>query len=169
ELLTRLSRSARPDDALVAFDRFLAGLPAGVQLFSLFQSNPDLIDLLLDVVVTAPALGEYLSRNSSVLDAVIGGAFFEHWPGRDALTEDLVARIAQEADYELSLDAARRWKKEWHFRVGVHHLRGLIDGETAGAQYADLADAVIRALSPLVVREFETKHGPQPGRGAAIL
>ncbi|QEW21197.1 Glutamate-ammonia-ligase adenylyltransferase [Marinibacterium anthonyi] len=169
ELLARLSRSARPDDALVAFDRFLAGLPAGVQIFSLFQSNPDLIDLLVDVIVTAPALGEYLSRNSSVLDAVIGGAFFAPWPGAAALTDDLAALIAHEDDYELKLDAARRWKKEWHFRVGVHHLRGLIDGETAGAQYADLADAVIRTVSPEVVREFARKHGAPPGRGAAIL
>lgn len=169
ELLARLSRSARPDEALVAFDRFLAGLPAGVQLFSMFQSNPELIDLLVDVIVTAPALGEYLSRNSAVLDAVIGGAFFAPWPGEEALTEDLAARIAHEDDYELKLDAARRWKKEWHFRVGVHHLRGLIDGETAGQQYADLADAVIRTISPEVVREFARKHGAPPGRGAALL
>ncbi|MEM8732558.1 MAG: glutamine-synthetase adenylyltransferase, partial [Pseudomonadota bacterium] len=48
EVLARLDRAARPDDALVAFDRFLAGLPTGVQLFSMFQSNPELIDLLLD-------------------------------------------------------------------------------------------------------------------------
>jgi [glutamine synthetase] adenylyltransferase / [glutamine synthetase]-adenylyl-L-tyrosine phosphorylase len=33
--------------------------------------------------------------------------------------------------------------KEWHFRIGVHHLRGLIDGFEAGKRYADLAEAVV--------------------------
>ena len=169
ELLTRLSRAVRPDEALLAFDRFLSGLPAGVQIFALFEANPDLIDLLVDVIGSAPALGDYLSRNSAVLDAVIGGDFFADWPGAEALTADLTARMAHEADYELRLDMARRWKKEWHFRIGVHHLRGLIDADDAGAHYADLADAVIRAVWPEVVAEFARKHGEMPGRGAAIL
>ncbi|OWU78076.1 glutamate-ammonia-ligase adenylyltransferase [Marinibacterium profundimaris] len=169
QLLERLSRAVRPDEALLAFDRFLAGLPAGVQLFSLFQSNTELIDLLIDVIGTAPALGDYLSRNAGVLDAVIGGAFFAPWPGAEALAAEIAGHIADEDDYELKLDAARRWKKEWHFRVGVHHLRGLIDAETAGQHYADLADAVIRAVGPAVVAEFARKHGAPPGRGAAIL
>ena len=44
--------------------------------------------------------------------------------------------------------------KEWHFRIGVHHLRGLIDGFEAGKQYADLAEAVVAALWPVVVRRI---------------
>ena len=55
----------------------------------------------------------------------------------------MTARLAREEDYERALDAARRWHKEWHFRIGVHHLRGLIDADQAGQQYADLAGAVI--------------------------
>ncbi len=169
ELLARLSRTARPDEALVALDGFLAGLPAGVQLFSLFEANPQLIDLLIDIVGTSPVLAGFLSRNSSVFDAVIGGDFFADWPGGFALQQELAALLDSEADYESQLDAARRWTKEWHFRIGVHHLRGLIDATAAGAQYADLADAVIRALMPVVVDQFAAKHGGASGRGAAVL
>ncbi|MFA3917923.1 bifunctional [glutamine synthetase] adenylyltransferase/[glutamine synthetase]-adenylyl-L-tyrosine phosphorylase [Ruegeria hyattellae] len=169
ELLSRLARTTKPEEALVALDGFLAGLPAGVQLFSLFDANPHLIDLLIDIVGTAPELAGYLSRNSAVFDAVIGGSFFDAWPGRAALQADLSAQLAGEGDYERQLDLARRWKKEWHFRVGVHHLRGLIDGATAGAQYADLADAVILSVLPVVMENFAIKHGPAPGRGVAVL
>jgi glutamate-ammonia-ligase adenylyltransferase len=35
----RLSRAANGDEALRQFDGFLKGLPAGVQLFSLFEAN----------------------------------------------------------------------------------------------------------------------------------
>ena len=169
EILGRLSRVANPDEALLAFDGFLRGLPAGVQVFSLFEANPQLIDLLVDIVGTAPALAQYLSRNADVFDAVIAGDFFADWPGRAALEADLAARLAAQADYERALDAARRWHKEWHFRVGVHHLRGLVAAETAAAQYADLAAATIAALWPLVVDQFAARHGAPPGRGAAVL
>ena len=168
-LLGRLNRAANPDEALVALDGFLAGLPAGVQIFSLFEANPSLVDLIIDVAGTAPALAKYLSRNAGVLDAVLGGAFFAEWPGSEVLQAELTALLAEVPDYEHRLDAARRWMKEAHFRIGVHHLRGLIDGFVAGAEYAGLARAVIGAVWPVVLADFETRHGAAPGRGAVVV
>jgi len=169
EILKRLAKTAQPQDALVAFDGFLAGLPAGVQVFALFEANPQLIDLLIDIVGVSPELARYLSRNAAVFDAVIGGDFFADWPGRDALQETLSDLLAREGDYENKLNSARRWGKEWHFRIGVHLLRGLIGAEEAGRQYADLADALLAALAPEVQNEFARKHGPCPGRGAVVV
>jgi [glutamine synthetase] adenylyltransferase / [glutamine synthetase]-adenylyl-L-tyrosine phosphorylase len=168
-LLDRLAHSAKPDEGLLAFDGFLAGLPAGVQLFSLLRANPQLGDLLVDIVATSPALASHLSQNAGVFDAVIGGDFFSDWPGQDKLTEMLHAHLAQEDDYELRLDGTRRWAREWHFRIGVHLLRGLIDAATASVQYAELARAVLQALWPVVVDQFASRHGTPPGRGAVIL
>ncbi len=169
EILSRLARAVDPAEALRAFDGFLAGLPAGVQLFSLFEANPHLIDLLVDIVGTSPALAAYLSRNSGVFDAVIAGEFFSPWPGREALERDLARRLASEQDYERKLDMARRWRKEWHFRIGVHHLRGLIGADEAGREYADLAGAVVEAIWPEVIAQFADKHGAPPGRGAIVV
>lgn len=169
DILSRLAATAHPNEALLAFDGFLSGLPAGVQVFSLFEANPQLIDLLVDIVGTALALAGYLSQNASVFDAVIAGDFFAPWPGREALEAQLKERLTTEEDYERKLDAARRWRKEWHFRIGVHHLRGLIGSDDAGAQYADLAGAVIGGVWPEVVAHFAAKHGAPPGRGAVVL
>jgi [glutamine synthetase] adenylyltransferase / [glutamine synthetase]-adenylyl-L-tyrosine phosphorylase len=127
-MLRELARAANPDEALTALDGFLAGLPAGVQVFSLFEANPVLIELIVDIAGTAPGLARYLSRNAGVLDGVIGGSFWGDWPGLAALRLDLSGRLALAPDYEARLDAARRWAKEWHFRIGVHHLRGLTTG-----------------------------------------
>ena len=168
-ILSRLKTAARPDEALAQFDGFLRGLPAGVQLFSLFEANPHLTQLVVDICATAPALAGYLSRNASVFDAVIGGGFFAGWPGPAALRDEMAQAMAAAADYEAKLDAVRRQSKEWHFRVGVHHLRGLIDAGEAGQEYADLADAVLSALWPVVVDHFAEKHGAPPGRGAVVL
>ena len=168
-LMDRLAATARPAEALVHFDGFLAGLPSGVQLFSLFEANPQLLDLVVDIVDTAPGLGQHLARNASVFDAVIGGGFFSEWPGAQGLTTALEQELATLEDYEARLDRVRVWAREWHFRVGVHHLRGIIDADVAGQQYADLATSAVRALWPCVVENFAEKHGALPGRGAVVI
>ncbi|MEO9822687.1 MAG: bifunctional [glutamine synthetase] adenylyltransferase/[glutamine synthetase]-adenylyl-L-tyrosine phosphorylase [Paracoccaceae bacterium] len=168
-LIAGLQAAARPEEALAAFDGFLAGLPAGVQIFALFEANPQLVDLLLDVLTVAPPLAEHLSRNASVLDAVIGGDFFADWPAPVELQSNLATALHALDDYEEKLNTARRWAKEWHFRAGVHHLRGITTAEEAGEQYSDIADASLRALWPHVTAQFSKRHGPPPGRGAAIV
>ena len=169
EILNRLQVSAKPQEAVLAFDGFLAGLPAGVQLFALFEAHPKLIDLLVDIVATSPALAQYLAQNAQVFDAVIAGAFWDKWPGPENLIDELRIIFDACADYEQKLDATRRWGKEWHFRIGVHLLRGMISAGEAGVQYADLAGTIIAGLFPEVISEFSLKHGDPPGRGAVVL
>ncbi|ABD55363.1 putative nucleotidyltransferase substrate binding domain-containing protein [Jannaschia sp. CCS1] len=168
DLLNRFTQSARPDEALANFDGFLRGLPAGVQIFSLFDANPSLVDLLVDICATAPGLATYLSRHSRVLDAVLDGQFFADWPGAAALTQDLITTL-KPLDYEAQLDTARRWQKDWHFRVGVHMLRGLIDARGAAQQYSDIGQAVVAALWPCVCADIAHRHGVAPGRGGVVL
>ncbi len=169
-LEARLTEAARPEQALAAFEAFLAGLPAGVQILSLFEANPHVIDLVLDVVTISPDLATYLARNASVLDSVIDGGFFAPWPDRDALLHGLQTHLLTFGhDYETQLDAARAWQKDLHFRIGVHLVRGLVDPSQAGRQYAELARTVLKGVWPLVVKDFARRHGPEPGRGAIIL
>ena len=174
DLLTRIQATASPGDALTHFDSFLAGLPAGVQILSLFQANPQLLDLLVDICGTSPWLARYLSRHSEVLDAVLGGGFFAPWPKVPGLADQLGRQLdrtmtAHDGGYERALDLVRRWVHEWQFRIGVHHLRGLIGSDEAGQQYADVADATLSVLFPLVAQEFARRHGPPPGRGAVLV
>ncbi|MBM9594147.1 [protein-PII] uridylyltransferase family protein [Roseitranquillus sediminis] len=168
-LFDRVSKTADPDRTLKHLTAFVSGLPAGVQIFSLFEANPQLLDLMTDIAASAPGLAHYLGRNAEVLDAVIGGDFFADWPGADELEAQLSQRLEAAADYEGRLDTMRVWSKEWHFRIGVHLLRGLIGPEEAGHQYAELADAVLRAVLPVAIEHFAQSHGPPPGRGLALL
>ena len=169
-LLEGFQRAAHPDEAMVQFDGFLGGLPAGVQVLSLFEANPHLIDLIVDICSTSPALARYLSAHSGVLDAVIGGDFFADWPGLAALSDALAATLDDPAlDFEGRLDAARRWQKDLHFRIGVHHLRGLIGPQEAAGEYADLAQAVVRGVWAATCAEFARKYGRITGSRAVVV
>ena len=70
ELLTELvptilgsfSVTSNPDLALRRFNEFLEGLPAGVQLFSLFGAHPGLFDLLAEILGAAPRLSKLVKQ-----------------------------------------------------------------------------------------------------------
>ncbi len=169
EILRRLAEAGDPDDAALQFDRFLSGLPAGVQLFSLFEANPPLLDLIAEICAAAPRLAVYLGRNSGVLDAVLDADFFEPLPDRAALSGDLAAALSGAADYEAVLDLVRVWAKDFRFRLGVQVLRGVADEAEAGRGFSDIAEACLDALLPAATAEFARRHGPPPGAGAAVI
>ncbi|OUS08658.1 hypothetical protein A9Q96_04290 [Rhodobacterales bacterium 52_120_T64] len=169
EIFSRLADSANPEEALIQFDAFLSGLPAGVQLFSLFEANPSLLDLLVDICVTAPELARYLGRNSKVFDAVVGSDFFASLPDFECLNIELMAEIAIATDYEDTLDITRRWVKEKQFRIGVHLLRRISTSAEAAIAYSDVAEACLVNLFPAVCKNFARRYGPPPGKGAAVI
>ncbi len=169
QLLARLAEAADPDEALRTLDTFLTGLPSGVQLFSLFEAHPKLLDLLVDICATTPELARYLGRNAGVLDAVISSDFYRPFPPMSDLLADLARRLAEAPDYETALNTSRVWMKERHFRIGVHLLRGIAPADEAAVAYSAVAEAALRALYPVVIEEFAKKHGPPPGAGAAVV
>ncbi|MEM7644721.1 MAG: glutamine-synthetase adenylyltransferase [Pseudomonadota bacterium] len=155
DLLRELAGAARPSEALLAFDAFLRGLPAGVQVLSLFEANPKLVALLADICATAPDLARYLSQNAGVLDAVLDGSFFAPLP-RCPSAPDLPD------DFEDALETLRRWHRDWHFRIGVHLLRDLEPPELIGRAYADLADATLQAAWDVSLAETARRYGRVP-------
>ena len=151
-ILDACARAADPDRALAEIDRFLAGLPSGVQILSLFEANPNLLDLLTGIVAAAPMLAAYLGRNPQVLDGLLARDFFEPLPQADALEEEITA-LLPDGDVEGTLDGVRRWARERHFRVGAQLIEGVATPREAGRSWAALADACLRALVPLATAQ----------------
>ncbi|HSR70948.1 MAG TPA: bifunctional [glutamine synthetase] adenylyltransferase/[glutamine synthetase]-adenylyl-L-tyrosine phosphorylase, partial [Kiloniellales bacterium] len=168
-LLEALGKTRQPDLALVKFDEFLSGLPAGVQLFSLLHANPSLLDLLAEIMGGAPALADRLSRNPALLDAVLTQGFFDHIPEREELEAELAATLEQARDFQDVLDLSRRWANDRRFQVGVHMLRGTSDLEETGRALSDIADTVLGGLYGPVLEEFSRNHGRVPGGGLAVV
>ncbi|MEC9368123.1 MAG: bifunctional [glutamine synthetase] adenylyltransferase/[glutamine synthetase]-adenylyl-L-tyrosine phosphorylase, partial [Pseudomonadota bacterium] len=168
-LLEALAATSDPDAALLAFDRFLSELPAGVQLFSLLRANPSLLRLIADIMGTAPRLARVLSRRARVLDAVLDPGFFGDLPDDNVLKELIESDLVPVADYQDFLDRARVLGTEQAFLIGVRILSGTISAEQAGGAYARLAGHLIAALHPRVLKEMGRSHGEMPGGQAVVL
>ncbi|MEK7246365.1 MAG: glutamine-synthetase adenylyltransferase, partial [Pseudomonadota bacterium] len=158
-LLGALAATPDADAAFLRFDAFLGRLPAGIQIFSLFYSNPHLLELLAEIMGGAPRLAEHLSGRPAVLDAMVTPDFLDAPPDKDRLAAELDRQLAQARDFEETLDASRRFAHERQFQVGVQILRGLIAPKAAASALSDIAETVISGLLPRIEADFAAGHG----------
>ena len=167
-LLHHFARSANPDAALMAFDRFLAGMKSG-RLISLLRQNPDLIALIAQVLGTAPRLADILAQLPEVMDAVVDPGFFGALPEDAELAAGLDRSLQQASTYEDFLDRIRIFAQEQMFLIGTRILSGTVSAEQAGEAFARLADLLIRSLCRAIEENFVKLHGRIQGQEVAVL
>jgi len=168
-LLDAIAKTSQPDYALATFDRFLKSLPAGIQLFSLLSSNPNLLRLIAEIMGAAPSLARVLSRRPHVLDAVLDPGFFGDLPSDDELRTIIEQEFSHCQDYQDTLDRSRVVGQEQAFLTGVRLLSGVLDETQAARGYTRLAESIIGQLQAQVEQEMVEKHGHFEGAGVSVL
>jgi len=158
-----------PDAALMRFNDFLSGLPAGVQLFSLFHTNPYLLTLLAEIMGSTPRLAETLRNHPILFDAVLTADFMEAPPGPEVLSQEFDIALDQARDFQDVLDILCRQVNDRMFQIGVQVMRERITPEAAGPPLSDVADTAIAKLYPAVLAEFAARHGSFQGGDMAVV
>ncbi|MEX6505600.1 bifunctional [glutamine synthetase] adenylyltransferase/[glutamine synthetase]-adenylyl-L-tyrosine phosphorylase [Jiella sp. M17.18] len=169
QLLAAFGQARDPDGALAAFDRFLSGLPAGVQFFALIASNPKILELLALIITSAPALRETIAARPHVFDAMLDPAFLGELPDRALLAERLAAFLADAEDYEDVLARLRIFASEQRFLVGARMLTGVVAADEAGPAFTNVADVVLEAAFAAVHAAFAERHGHVAGERMVLL
>ena len=168
-LLERIGETGDPGATLMRWDRFIGGLPAGVQLFSLLAANTELIDLLTELLSAAPIIADQLTSRPEQLDALLLPGFLSALPAAPELADDLSAALSVSRHYEESLSIFRRWMNDQRLRAAVHLLRDPAANATTARFLSDAVETALAALLPLVADEFAIRHGRVEGAGLAIL
>ncbi|MEJ0012364.1 MAG: bifunctional [glutamine synthetase] adenylyltransferase/[glutamine synthetase]-adenylyl-L-tyrosine phosphorylase [Bauldia sp.] len=168
-LIETLGGNENGDAAFAAFDRFLARVPTGVQLFALLQSNKGLLGLLAMILGAAPRLAETIAQRPHVLDALIEPAFFGNLPDRKTLERRLAGTLAEAESFEDVLNRARIFGQEQTFLIGVRVLAGTVSVRSAGYAYSDLAEVLLTSLLAAVQDEFASAHGRMKGGAVALV
>ncbi|MBO6719172.1 MAG: bifunctional [glutamine synthetase] adenylyltransferase/[glutamine synthetase]-adenylyl-L-tyrosine phosphorylase [Rhizobiaceae bacterium] len=168
-LLQAFGGTRRADEALLRFDEFLSGLPAGIQLFSLLQSNPGLLKLTATIMGAAPRLAAIITRRPHVFDGLLDPALLSELPSKAYLAERLQSFLQGATLYEEVLDRLRMFAAEQKFLIGMRLLTGSIDAARAGKAFSDLADLTIGSALDAVIEEFAERHGKVPGGRIVVL
>jgi [glutamine synthetase] adenylyltransferase / [glutamine synthetase]-adenylyl-L-tyrosine phosphorylase len=162
-VLAALGRQPQPDVAFGRFDAFLSRLPAGVQILSLFQRNPSLLDGVAAVLGAAPSLADYLASHPGALDGLLV-------PEEEATPARMLrARLADARTLEEVIAIIRRSVREAEFGVAVATLEGTLDADAAGVRRAALADAALEALLRPVLADFAIRFGRVRGGAMAVV
>lgn len=169
ELLRVFGATKRADEALLRFDAFLSGLPAGIQLFSLIGNNPGLMSLMVTIMASAPRLADIISRKPHVFDGMLDPGLMAELPTRGYLAERLENFLEGARAYEEILDRLRIVALEQKFLIGVRLLTGSISPERAARSFSHLADLIIGAALEAVSEGMEEAHGRIPGGRVAVL
>ncbi len=169
KLLEALSRSGDADGTFLNFDSFLKGLPAGVQVLALLKSNPALLDLIAQILGTAPRLAEGLSRQPRILEAVLDPGFFGALPSRQVMAQALEQVLSPELALDDAMDRLRVFNREQKFRVGVRVLSETLTAEEAGSGFTNVADCAVAALLAAVEQDMLRQYGRIASGRLAIL
>jgi len=162
-LLAALGRQPHPDAAFARFDAFIARQPAGVQLLSLFQRNPSLLDRIAAVLGAAPSLADYLAQHPAALEGLLS-------PQEDDPPARLLrSRLRDARLLEDVIGIIRRTVKEVDFSLSVATMEGRLDADAAGERRSALADAALAALLPPVLADFSRRFGTVRGGAMAVV
>jgi len=162
-VLAALARQPQPDSVFNRFDAFLARQPAGVQLLSLFQRNPDLLNRIAAVLGAAPSLADHLARHPAALDGLLS-------PDEKLdIARLLRVRLQDARLLEETIEIIRRTVREEDFTVSVATMEGRLDTDAAGIRRAAIADAALNALLPPVLADFTSRFGRVRGGSMAVV
>ena len=168
ELLRVFGESKRADEALLRFDNFISGLPAGIQLFSLLGNNPALLSLIVTIMSSAPRLADIIAARPHVFDGMLDPGLLSEVPTRDYIAGRLDLFLSGTRHYEEILDRLRIFAAEQRFLIGIRLLTGAITGKVAARIFTHLADLIVKAALDAVLAEIETAHGRFPGGRVAV-
>jgi glutamate-ammonia-ligase adenylyltransferase len=164
-LVDMMAGTGEPDAAFTRFAAFYESLPMGVQPLSLMVNEPGLAADLIGVITLAPRMAADLARRPDLLDIMLDRRFATPLAADapDGFRLRLETEIDPEDGFEAALNTARRAVREERFRIGAQVLRGAADAQTAGAAFADVADAVVEAMAKAAEAETVRRFGPPPG------
>ncbi|MFK7902316.1 MAG: bifunctional [glutamine synthetase] adenylyltransferase/[glutamine synthetase]-adenylyl-L-tyrosine phosphorylase, partial [Nitratireductor sp.] len=168
-LIEAFSEAAQPDKAFFAFEDFLKGLPAGVQLFSILKSNPNLLRLLTTILGSSPRLAQIIVRRPHIFDGLIDPFFSAKIPSKESLAKKLQTDLEQCTVYEDKLEQLRIFANEQKFLISVRLINRTINANQAGRAFSKLAQVLLTSAIDLVRIEFEQIHGKIKGAKFATL
>ena len=153
-LLEALGHTGDPDLALSTFDNFLSEVPTALQLFAMLRANPNLLQLIAQIMGSAPRLARVLTRRRRIMDAILDRGHLGEKPTDENLRRHIRQEIMGAGGYEDQLNRARIVGQEQMFLIGVRLLSGQLSPQQAGEAYSLVAEAIIECLLDAVQAQY---------------
>jgi glutamate-ammonia-ligase adenylyltransferase len=117
--------------------------------FALLDEFPAALQRLADISAASPWASDFLARFPALLDELVHLQDVRTHVGASGIADEIQRSMAaREGDVEAQMDALRRLRQRFQFRLALLDIEGLISVQELGDRLADLADACLEtALS----------------------
>lgn len=112
--------------------------------FALLDEFPAALQRLADIGAASPWAAEFLARYPALLDELVQLQDLRGQVGAEGIRQEIASTVATRAgDIEAQMDALRRLRQRFQFRLALLDIEGLINVQELGDRLAELADACI--------------------------
>ncbi|MGH7254176.1 MAG: bifunctional [glutamate--ammonia ligase]-adenylyl-L-tyrosine phosphorylase/[glutamate--ammonia-ligase] adenylyltransferase, partial [Nitrospirales bacterium] len=158
DLLAAIGETADPDQALNAWERFLASVNR-IQLFDYLRRAPRILHLLCTIFGNSAWMAETLVRDPLLVYWLAEEQVVSRRPTRRALDQALAHLLGNVTRLELKLDTLRRFRRRETLRIGVRDLLRLSEVPDTTATLSDLAEVLIQAALRVAEEELLARYG----------
>ncbi len=158
-LLTTISRTADPDQALNEWERYVNSGIHRLQLFHYLAAAPHLVEVLGLVFGNSPAMAQTLIRDPMLVYWIEDDRVLFRRQARKTLIETLQGMLAGVKRFDVKCEALRRFKRREMLRIGIRDLLGLASPRETYTALSDLAAIVIQFAHDLVDQHLQQQHG----------
>lgn len=168
-LLEALSRCPDPDRALRNLERATSNLGAKATVYELMASEPDALQLFVDVAAGSDVLTETLALHPGVLDEVIDRLRTRTGSTAAEVEEEAAAILADAADRDAAEAPLRELRALHLLLAGMLDLGGRANVQNTGRSLALAAEGFLRALLARARADVARRRGAPPAGALCLL
>ncbi len=158
-LLSSVSQTADPDQALNEWERYVDSGIHRLQLFQYLANVPHIIEVLGTVFGNSPAMAQTLIRDPLWVYWIEDDRVLVRRQTGSNLKGAVQVALTAVKSYGGKCEALRRFKRREMLRLGIRDLLGIATPIETYTVLSDLAAAVIQAAYELVEQELQRQHG----------
>ena len=158
-LLTSVSHTADPDQALNEWERYVDSGIHRLQLFQYLHQVPHVVEVLGTVFGSSQAMAQTLIRDPLLVYWIEDDRVLVRRQTRSNLLGILKNMLGSVKKYEAKCEALRRFKRREMLRLGIRDLLGIATPIETYSTLSDVAAGVIQAAYELVDHNLQRQYG----------
>ena len=166
-ILQAFAEQKNPLLILQRFDSLLARHHAGIQLLSLFERNPILIEKLASILGSSQFMADYITNNPAALDALIHVDILK--TKTNLLQKTIHEHLNSTQSLEEILPILHNIIQSEEFRLSVSYMENRLSLNKSQIQRTRMADIILNELLARVIKDHEQKYGIIPDGGICII
>jgi len=159
ELLTSVSKSANPDQALVYFERFATASLNKPQLFAYLRDFPQAIEILMRSLGGSSYMAEILIRDPQLFYWVTDPQILMRPRTKREIQREIIRTAKALPTEQQQLDYLRTVKRREMLHLGIRDLLRLSSVEGTWTALSVLAETLISATSWICASALRREHG----------